>query len=108
MDDLRRRIGQILAIEDSDPPDWPQVERLTDELQQELEAEPDTKLPEVIGHYLDDSDIRARDEAYAAHQREAVRRFVDTGNYADSTPVPMWTCAVALAAVLGLIGWLIW
>ena len=108
IDELRRRIGVILSAEDSEPPDWDQVDRLSDELLRQLIADRDSECPEIVRHYIDDADIRCRDEAYGAQQRERIRRFVETGEYKDSTPVPLWTCLVALAVVIVLIGWLLW
>jgi hypothetical protein len=105
--DLRRRVGAILAAEDAQPPDWAQVERLSDELLQQLTSEPETECPEIVNHYLDDSDIRSNDEAYAKGQREEVRRFVTTGQYRDSTPISLWTCAVVLAVTVVLMVWLL-
>lgn len=107
IDELRRRVGAILAAEEREPADWSEVERLTDELQLQLRAEPSTECPEVVNHYLDDADIRARDEAYAVHQRQEVRRFVKAGEYDDGTPIPLWTCALVLAAIAGLLLWLV-
>ena len=106
--ELRQRVGAILAVEEraNAVEDWAEVERLTDELQAQLEAEETTVCPEIVDHYLDDVDIRARDERYAQQQRERVRQFVETGEYDDGTPVPL-SCAVALAVVIGLIGWLL-
>jgi hypothetical protein len=106
--DLRRRVGAILAAENAERPDWAQVERLTDELLQQLSAEPDTECPEIVNHYLDDSDIRSNDEAYAKRQREEIRRFVTAGEYRKGTPIPLWTCAVVLAVALGVVIWLLW
>ena len=106
--ELRRRVGVILAAEESDPPDWGQVERLSDELQRQLMAEPETECPEIVSHYLDDRDIRLSDETYAKPQREKVRRFVSTGKYRDSTYLPLWTCAVALALAVVFALWLWW
>ena len=31
-----------------------------------------------------------------------------TGEYGDGMPVPLLTCGIALALILGLIGWLLW
>lgn len=107
MDHLRRQVGTILDAEKLEPPDWARVERLTDELQQMLRAEPDTVCPEIVEHYLDDADIRARDEAYAARQRASVRVFVDTGEYADSTPLPWWSYALLLAVCGGFLLWVL-
>jgi hypothetical protein len=105
--DLRRRVGAILAAEDAQPPDWTQVERLSDQLSQQLTSEPETECPEIVNHYLDDSDIRSNDEAYAKRQRDEVRRFVTTGEYRDSTPIPLWTCAIVFAVAVVLMVWLL-
>lgn len=107
-DDLRRRVGAILAAEEQHPPDWAAVNQLTDELLQQLMDEPDTVCPEIVNHYLDDADIRSSDEAYGRGQRKQVRQFVSTGEYKDSERIPMWTCALALAVVVCLVGWLLW
>ncbi len=107
MNDLRRRVGAILAAEEQRPPDWAAVDRLTDELQQQLMAEPNSECPEIVNHYLDDADIRTKDEAYGGRQREQISRFVTTGEYRDGTPIPLWTCAVALVLAVGLIDWLL-
>jgi hypothetical protein len=102
MDELRRRVAVILAAEEQEPADWSEVERLTNELLPQLHVD---VTPEIVHHYLDDADIRVRDEAYAVHQRREVRRFVDKGDYDDGTPVPLWGCALVLLAG-GLIFWL--
>ena len=107
--ELRQRVGAILAIEEraAAPEDWAEVERLIDELEAQLRAEGRTVCPEIVDHYLDDVDIRVRDERYAQQQRERVKEFVETGEHDDGTRVPAWTCAVALAAVVALVGWLV-
>ena len=108
IDDIRSRVGAILAAEERQPPDWAEVGRLTDELQRQLIAESNIECPEIVDRYLDDAGIRSSDAAYGKHQRHQVGRFVATGEYQDSTPVPFWTCAVALGAFAGVIGWLVW
>lgn len=108
IDELRRQVGAILDAEERDPADWSQVERLIDQLEQQLCAEPGSECPEVVWHYLSDADIRALDHAFAAQQRQAVRRFVETGEYTDGTRVSPWTCALVLAVVVGgLLLWLV-
>ena len=66
MDELRRRLGVILAVEEQEDADWPEMERLTRELQQQIHID----APEIVHHYLDNADIRARDYTYAARQGE--------------------------------------
>lgn len=105
MDELRRRLSVILAAEERESPDWLEVDRLTSRLQPLIRID---ATPEIVHHYLHDADIRASDAAYADRQRRLVRRFVETGDYSDSTPVPWWACALTLALVVALIGWLVW
>ena len=80
MDDLRRRLATTLAVEERRPVDWVEVERLSGGLQRDL---PIDATPESVHRYLDDADIRARDEAYGERQRQAVRRYVDLGEYIE-------------------------
>jgi hypothetical protein len=103
-DELRSRLAVILAVEEREPTDWLEVERLASELQQEI---PIDATPEAVHHYLDDADIRSRDDAYGARQRQAVRRYVDRGDYDDGTPIPWWGCALVLLAGAGVVNWLL-
>ncbi|WP_139114756.1 hypothetical protein [Rhizorhabdus dicambivorans] len=103
-DELRSRLVAILAVEEQDPPDWLEVERLASDLQREL---PIDATPEAVHHYLDDADIRCRDEAYAARQRRDVRRFVDSGDWDEGTPIPTWGYALLLLTGAGLVKWLL-
>jgi hypothetical protein len=89
----------------TEPPNWEQVDGLSDELLRQLISEPDTEVVEILNHYLDDAPIRERDEAYARRQRQRIRRFVETGEYKNSTPIPLWSCAVALALVVAVAVW---
>jgi hypothetical protein len=107
MDELRRRSAAILAAEERDPADWAEVGRLTSELQRQLRVDPRGPSPELVNHYLDDADIRARDEEYAAHQRRDVRRFVESGEYDGGRSIPLWTCALLLVLVASLALWLV-
>jgi hypothetical protein len=103
MDELRHRLAVILAAEEQEPTDWSEVDRLTTELLPQLHVD---ATPEIVHYYLDDADMRARDEAYAIHQRREVRRFVEKGDYDDGTPVPLWGCALVVLIAGGLIFWL--
>jgi hypothetical protein len=103
MDELRRRLGMILAAEEKEPADWSAVERLASELQRQLHTD---VTPEIVSHYLDDADIRARSETYAVGQRRKVRRFVELGEYDDGTPVPLWGCTLVLVTGASLALWL--
>jgi hypothetical protein len=104
MDELRSRLAVILAVEEQEPTDWLEVERLASDLQREL---PIDATPETVHRYLDDADVRSSDDAYGAHQRQEVRRYVDLGEYDDGTPVPWWGCALVLLASAGVVKWLL-
>jgi hypothetical protein len=107
--ELRHRVSEILQAEDGDDVDWDRVERLSGELLGHI-AGKQVECPEIVHHYLDDADIRARDAAYGQPQREAVRRFAETGEYTDSTPAPgvaKWGCATVAALLVGLVLWLL-
>lgn len=103
MGELRGRLAVILAAEEQEPADWPEVERLTSELLPQLHSD---ATPEIVHHFLDDADIRARDEAYAVRQRRKVRRFVEKGDYEDGTPIPLWGCALGVLLAGAFIFWL--
>lgn len=100
--ELRSRLAVILSVEEREPTDWLEVERLASELQQEVLID---ATPEAVHHYLDDADVRSRDGAYAARQRHDVRRYIEHGDD-DGTPVPWWGCALVLLAAAGLTKWL--
>ncbi len=104
IDELRRRLAVILAVEEREPIDWPEVERLAAELQQEL---PIDATPEAVHRYLDDADIRSRDDVYGARQRQDVRLYVDLGEYDDGIPIPWWGCALVLLVGAGIVKWLL-
>lgn len=104
-DELRSRLAAILAVEEREPTDWLEVERLASELQREV---PIDATPEAVHHFLDDADIRSRDDAYGERQRKEVRRYVELGEYDDGgTPVPWWGCALALLVGAGIVKWLL-
>lgn len=102
--ELRSRLAAILAVEEREPTDWFEVERLADELQQEV---PIDATPEIVHHYLDDADIRSRDARYGRRQRQEVRRYVDFGEFDDGTSIPWWGCVLVLLAVAAVIKWLL-
>ena len=101
-------MGAILVAEEEEPRNWAEVDRLSDDLLQQLMREPEAHCPEIVNHYLDDADIRSADEGYGNQQRERIRRFVETGEYDDGTTVSPWACTVIIALILAGIVWLIW
>jgi hypothetical protein len=104
--ELRQSMGAILAAEDRRPIDWNEVDHLADSLRRKLAAEPETTWPKIVSHFLNDTHIRAKDESYASLQRERMRRFVDHGEFVDSTPIPWWGTALAVIVLCGVIVWL--
>jgi hypothetical protein len=105
--ELRRKVGAILAEEERAEADWGRVARLSEELDAELAATRYSDCPEVVRHYLSDDDIRTRDEEYARQQRERLRRYIETGEYHDSKPVPLWGCVLVLAVPAAVLSWLL-
>jgi len=102
--DIQTRLTRILAAEEAPIVDWPVVDRLCDELDRDLTASSDD-IPEIVAHFLSDSDIRARDARYGESQRDAIRTYLATGDYFDGIVVPWWGCAALVAAVGGAIAW---
>ncbi|WP_374145788.1 hypothetical protein [Sphingomonas sp. 28-63-12] len=103
--DLPTRLATILSAEEAPAVDWPAVDRLCDELDRDLEASGDD-IPEIVAHFLSDSDIRARDASYGEAQRDAIRTYLATGDYFDGVAVPWWGClALVVGVVGGLIAW---
>ena len=89
--DLRERLSAILDQEEQTVVDWPAVEQMLDRLNRDLKEGP-SECPHFVWHFIADSDIRAKDAAYAEHQRDEVRRFVATAEFEDSTAMRPWGC----------------
>lgn len=104
--ELRSRLAAILDDEEVASVDWIDIERRCLELAQEIQGR-EQDCPEIVAHYLCDSDIRARDSAYADRQRDGVRRYVTTGEYDDSVAVPWWGCLGFLALIAAGLVWLL-
>ena len=104
-EDLQARLIEILANEEAPSIDWMTVERLCADLDSELENSGDD-VPEVVAHFLSDTDIRARDSKYGDAQREAIRLYVKTGEYDDGVALPWRGCLAAIAIIGTLIAWL--
>ena len=97
--EIQARLAEILAAEEALQVDWTNVDHLCDELDRQIEASKE-EVPEIVAHFLSDSDIRARDMRYGDAQRTAVRTYLSTGDYFDGVEVPWWGC-LALAVVVG-------
>lgn len=104
LSDLQGRLAAILAAEDASSVDWSIVDRLCDELDRELDASGDD-VPEIVAHFLSDSDIRARDTRYGDAQREAIRTYLKTGDYFDGIALPWWGCLAMLVVAGGVVVW---
>lgn len=102
--DIQARLTTILAAEEAPVVDWPAVDRLCDQLERDLEASSDD-IPEIVAHFLSDSDIRARDASYGETQRDAIRTYIATGEYFDGVAVPWWGCFALVVSVGGVIAW---
>lgn len=102
--DIQARLAAILAAEEASSVDWLTVDRLCDELDREINASGED-VPEIVAHFLSDSDIRARDIRYGDAQREAIRTYLETGDYFDGVALPMWGCLVLLIVAGGVVAW---
>ena len=103
--ELRQRLRPILEAEDRG--DWDRVDKLSDELNRELISQNFEYSPEIVNQYLDDADIREKDEQYGEAQRRRVRHFADTGEFQDSTPIPLWTCGLVAVLMIAVLIWLL-
>ena len=105
--ELRRRLGAILAAEDRAPADWPEIERLKDELYRQLQSQPDSECPDA-GDPLSRRRGYARGsgDELAGYEREEVRRFVETGEYANHR-APGSTRPLILTLIGGVLLWLV-
>lgn len=101
LSNIQARLAEILAAEETRPVDWAAVDRLCEELDRQLEAS-EEDVPEIVSHFLSDSDIRARDGRYGDAQRDAIRTYLATGDYFNGVAVPRWGCLV-LGVVAGAL-----
>jgi len=103
--ELRRRLKPILEAEERG--DWDSVERLSDELNHDVAEQNFMNSPEIVDHYLDDADVREKAPSYGESQRRELRRFIDTGEHDDGTPVPLWSCGLVFALMIAVVIWLL-
>lgn len=102
-DELRNRLAAILVEEEREVVNWATVNAMLGKLAADLKG---SEYPHFIGHFMSDSDIRAKDNVYGDHQRAEVTRFVDTGEYEESQAVSPLGCWLVAAALGGLVSWL--
>ena len=71
--ELKNRLGRVLAEEESDGPiDWPAVERLSEELRGELQM----PVPLIVDEYLRGFERRRQDEVFGHAQRSQLLLFL--------------------------------
>ena len=104
LSDIQARLADILATEEAPLVDWPTVDRLCEELDRQLEVSRED-VPEIVAHFLSDSDIRARDTSYGDAQRDAIRTYLATCDYFDGVAVPWWGCLAPMLVVVGVVVW---
>jgi hypothetical protein len=104
LSDIQGRLAAILAAEEASSVDWSTVDRLCGELDRELDASGED-VPEIVSHFLSDSDIRARDARYGDAQRDAIRTYLKTGDYFDGVALPWWGCLALLVVAGGVVVW---
>ena len=108
--ELRQKLAVILAEEEGYNPDWSHVAARCAELEERLRTEPETEYPDAVWHYVDDADVREKDEQYAAWQRSLIWDYVNTGamvEHAPSVRVPWWGCVIIVLAPVAIVAWLL-
>lgn len=76
--ELRASLTVILAAEEQPEVDWQEVESLCLQTLERLNTEPAPDYPyDTVYHFLDDPDVRQKDEGYARVQRERLRSWLD-------------------------------
>ena len=108
--ELRQKLAVILEAEEGRNPDWSRVAALCEQLEERLRTEPETEYPDAVWHYVDDADVREKDEIYAAWQRGLISEYVNTGamvEHAPSVGVPWWGCALIVLAPVAIVAWLL-
>lgn len=102
MEELRQRLATILDQEEREVVDWATVDAMFDRLDADLKG---SECPHFVYHYISDNDIRSKDPVYGDHQRQEVKRFVETGEYVESKGVSPLGCLAVVAALGGLALW---
>lgn len=84
LEELRSDLRAILAQEEASPTDWVSVERMCLELIGKLARGKEPPYPhDVVYHYLDDPDIRRKDDPYGRGQRLQLQRWLDGENISE-------------------------
>ena len=77
--ELRACLTEILAAEQRPHVDWPAVEKLCMDTIERLNTETAPDYPyDTVYHFLDDPDVRQKDDGYARVQRQRLREWLET------------------------------
>jgi hypothetical protein len=77
LEDLEAQLGLILEIEERVPVDWVASQKRCLEIILRLSREREPDYPhEIVYHFLDDPDVRRKDDRYALHQRQRLRAWL--------------------------------
>lgn len=105
---LRQRLAAILDEEERPDADWNRIDNLCERLSDDLANSRNSGCPHIVYHFLSDADIRAKDAEYGREQRVEIRRFAETGECDDSTPLRTRSCFAIAAVGLGLGALIYW
>jgi hypothetical protein len=76
--ELRANLRAILMAEEQPKVEWQTVENLCLETLERLNTEPAPDYPyDTVYHFLDDPDVRQKDEGYARVQRERLKAWLE-------------------------------
>jgi len=75
--EIERIIKSILFLESNDIPNWAEIKRISDNTIDRIQGGDIPKdFPHTFYQFLDDYDIRERDNRYAEWQRQQIRHIV--------------------------------
>ena len=78
LNELKADLRTILEGETKSAIDWNRVEELCLGVIRRLNAEPKADYPhDVVYHFLDDADVRQKDDGYAVIQPQRLRQWLD-------------------------------
>ena len=76
-ENLLETIRKVMELEESPEPDWGQIEKLcTDQIADLQVDEAYMRVDDCVYHFLEDHDIRKKDQAYGARQRELLNKHL--------------------------------
>jgi hypothetical protein len=79
--ELKPSLSAMLELEGQPNVDWQSVEELSDQTLARLNSEPAPDYPyDTVYHFLDDTDVRQKDERYAQVQRDRLRSWLASGS----------------------------